>query len=108
MPAIPTDTFNIGMFQPFYVDVTHLAVAPEHASLASNITIVSDSSFSSRHLATEVPVIPLPITTTSARSGSFASLPCSAIGDRGTVQYGIDPFNCGMPGECDILSSTIL
>lgn len=48
-----------------------LPVAPQHASLASNITMLFPRALSSstRYLAAEVPVIPLPTMTMSASAG---------------------------------------
>jgi hypothetical protein len=80
---------------------TYLPVAPEHAPLASNITTFSSLFFFIIVLANAVPVIPLPSTTISTRSGNLAapSDPWSLIGDAGTCQYDPDGLETGIPGD---------
>lgn len=55
----------------------HLPVAPEHASLASNIAtlMVEPAVFSRIALATAVPVMPLPIMIISTWDGRSVSAP---------------------------------
>jgi len=65
---------------------------------------IGDFEFSRMVFAMEAPVMPLPIITTSASFGNSLSAPCWAMGEFGTVQYGMDEFRTGIPGDEDIRS----
>lgn len=61
---------KINRYRSKIVSLLTLPVAPQQASLASSITTFQFPCSSLRYLAALTPVIPLPIITTSAYSGS--------------------------------------
>ena len=106
MTTIPNDRIRQGWFRK-QITVTYLPVAPEQASLASNMT-TERLLFSERiELANDAPVIPDPITTISTSEGNGCWM--DAIGDFGIVQKGRLGFATGNPGDSlmrfEILSS---
>lgn len=88
-------------------------MAPEHVSLASNMTTCggfSRCSFaqSKMVLAKDVPVIPLPMITISEYSGTRTLGPAlwQDIEEGGTIQYDWQGFGNGSPGDRSMRRTT--